>query len=74
MQAANKSPKIVIRKALAPNSPAKLRRGLVQSPSERREPLNLRPFYWECFTHSLIMIYGVVILIFTFYNPLNPAK
>jgi len=31
--------------------------------------INMKPFYWECFTHSLIMIYGVAILVVTFYNP-----
>ena len=34
-------------------------------------PKNYKPYYWEVFTHSLIILYGVAILIFTFYNPLK---
>ncbi|TNV82174.1 hypothetical protein FGO68_gene8270 [Halteria grandinella] len=34
----------------------------------------LKSFYWECFTHGLIIIYGIVILIFTFYNPLQKTQ
>lgn len=33
-------------------------------------PKNYKPYYWEVFTHSFIIIYGVAILIFTLYNPL----
>ena len=40
------------------------------SPSETRAPIDMKPFYWECFSHSLIIVYGIVILMFTFYNPL----
>lgn len=43
------------------------------SPSDTKAPVNLKPYYWECFTHSLIIVYGLVILLFTFYNPLKEA-
>lgn len=36
-------------------------------------PKNYKPYYWEVFTHSLIIIYGFAILVFTFYNPLKAA-
>ena len=36
--------------------------------------VNLKPYYWECFTHSLIIIYGLAILFFTLHNPLNSEK
>ena len=77
MTTENKSPKIVIRRELegrkTPDRGGKRTSAQVLlSPSETgRGPVNLRPFYWECFTHSLIIVYGVVILVFTFYNPLN---
>ena len=48
---------------------------IIMSPCEEEEKswqsVNMRPFYWECFSHSLIILYGIVILVFTFYNPIN---
>ena len=64
-----KSPKIAIRRQLPEGS-------RIHSPISRdgggAGNINMKPFYWECFTHSLIMIYGVAILVVTFYNPFQP--
>jgi hypothetical protein len=69
-----KSPKIVIRRVLeSKNNKYSKQPQQLMSPSDSRQPIDMKPFYWECFTHSLIIIYGVVILMFTFYNPLAKA-
>ena len=70
----NVTPKIAIRRDLvSPNTRRKLPDNTPNMSSDlgSRAPVNLKPWYWECFTHSLIIIYGVAILLFTFYNPLN---
>jgi hypothetical protein len=70
----SKSPKIVIRRALERQSSNKRSDSaslLSLSDAGPSRHLNLKPFYWECFTHGLIIVYGVVILLFTFYNPLR---
>lgn len=36
---------------------------------QTKTQVNLRPYYIACFTHSFIIIYGVLILILQFYNP-----
>jgi len=66
-----KSPKIVVRRALADNSTPNTKKRLMGSEtgSEIGGTVNLKPYYWECFTHSFIILYGVLILILQFYNP-----
>eukprot|EP00350_Pseudokeronopsis_sp_OXSARD2_P013804 CAMPEP_0170568396 /NCGR_PEP_ID=MMETSP0211-20121228/81166_1 /TAXON_ID=311385 /ORGANISM="Pseudokeronopsis sp., Strain OXSARD2" /LENGTH=136 /DNA_ID=CAMNT_0010890263 /DNA_START=816 /DNA_END=1223 /DNA_ORIENTATION=+ len=38
--------------------------------AKAEEKPDLKRFYWACFTHSFIIIYGIGILIFTFINPI----
>ncbi len=61
------SPKIAISRAVMDGATPNTRKRLTKPVDERE--INLRPYYIACFTHSLIIIYGVLILILTFYNP-----
>lgn len=61
------SPKIAISRAVLDGTTPTTRKRLEVPNNERI--VDLRPYYFECFTHSLIIIYGVLILILTFYNP-----
>jgi Transmembrane amino acid transporter protein len=71
-----KSPKIAIRRQV-PGAAAGKSENRISSNTDNAggaAPVNLKPYYWECFTHSLIIIYGLIILVFTFYNPLKSKE
>lgn len=65
-----KSPKIVIRNAVLEGATPNTMRKAKKNTSVTNK-VDLKPFYFECFTHSWIIIYGVLILLFKFYNPFN---
>jgi hypothetical protein len=66
---ATSSPKIVIRRAvMEKTTPRTVRRA---EETETNHQVNMTPFYIECLTHSFIIIYGLIILLLTFYNPFN---
>ena len=70
-----KSPKIAIRRQLSGAGSDNRASNRISSNTDLggggENRVNLKPYYWECFTHSLIIIYGLAILFFTLYNPLN---
>jgi hypothetical protein len=68
----NKSPKIVIRNAIIETQSPRTKRRVhaaVRNSQGSTGGVSMAPYYWECFTHSWIIIYGFVILILQFYNP-----
>lgn len=60
------SPKIVVNNAVLEGAtPMTMRRA-----NQQNKKPDMKRFYWECFTHSFIIIYGVLIVVFQFYNPI----